>query len=114
MTTPLNSTATYVSVAGDIATVYAAVQEVIEHLWPGMSEVVHADPPRLLLHHVAGQGGDVDAWLTWELVPTGPGGSWTELRLLHEELDTSVGPPPELDQVLTLLVESLRVVNAAQ
>lgn len=114
MTAPLTSTSAYVSLAGEIATVYAAVQEVIEHLWPGMSEVVHADPPRLLLHHVAREGDDVDAWLTWELAPTGPGGSWTELLLLHEELDTSVGPPPELDQVLTFLVESLRVVNAGQ
>ncbi|MFP5318822.1 MAG: hypothetical protein ACLGI2_11105 [Acidimicrobiia bacterium] len=107
MNSPLNSTAVYASVAGDMAAVYAAVERLVERLWPGMTEVVLADPPRILLHHVAGQPHDVDAWLTWELAPAGPAASWTELTLLHDELDTSAGPPPELDRVLALLVESL-------
>jgi hypothetical protein len=114
MTAPLNSTVAYACVAGDIASVYAAVHRLTQRLWAGMTEVVHADPPRVLLHHVAIEGDDIDAWLTWELAPTGPSDSWTEVRLLHEELDTSSGPPPELDQVLTLLVESLGVVSARQ
>lgn len=107
MTSPLNSTAVYASVAGDMAAVYAAVERLVERLWPGMTEVVIADPPRILLHHVASEPHDVDAWLTWELAPTGPAGTWTELTLLHDELDTSAGPPPELDRVLALLVESI-------
>lgn len=114
MTSPFNSTVAYASIAGTPETVYAAVERLIERLWSGMSELVLADPPRLLLHRVGSEHDDVGAWLTWELAPTGPSGSWTQLRLLHDELDTSAGPPPELDQVLSLLVESLGAARASQ
>ena len=108
MTSPLNSTVAYASVAADTATVYGAVERLVERLWPGMTEVVLADPPQILLHHVASSMGDIDVWLTWELAPTGPSGSWTELRLLHDELETAPAPPPELERVLAMLLESLR------
>ena len=107
MRNALNTTVAHASVAGDINSVYAAVQGLIQRLWPGMTEVVIADEPRLLFHRVSIDGQDVDAWLTWELSPVGPSSSWTELRLRHEELDTSAGPPPELGDVLALLVQSL-------
>lgn len=114
MTSPLNSTAAYACVAGDMAAVYAAVERVVERLWPGMTEVVLADRPRILLHHVAIEPDEIDAWLTWELEPVGPNGSWTELRLLHDELDTSAGPPPELDLVLAMLGESLAAATPSR
>jgi hypothetical protein len=110
-TPPLNSTIAHASVVGDPATVYAAAYNLIERLWPGTNEIVLADPPRLLMHRVSSGGDDVDAWLTWDFRPAGPSSSWTELRLVHEELDTSAGPPPELDHVLALLGESLRVAR---
>lgn len=112
MTPPLNSTVAYASVVGDTHAVYSAVERLIDRLWSGMTEVVLAQPPHLLLHRVSSAPDDIDAWLTWEFIPTGPSDSWTELRLVHEELDTSAGPPPELDEVLALLVESLRMTNA--
>ncbi len=107
MSNALNTTVAHASVAADIGTVYAAVENLVERLWPGMTEVVVAAAPRFLLHRVSIDGQDVDAWLTWELAPVGPASSWTELHILHDEVDTSGGPPPELDQVITLLVESL-------
>lgn len=112
MKTALNRTVAYASVAGDVQTVYAAVQDLVDRLWPGMTEVVLAEPPGKVLHRVSNDGHDVDAWLSWELRPTGPSSSWTELLLAHEELDESAGPPPELDDVLALLGESLRVSQA--
>lgn len=109
MNNALNATVAHASVAGDVATVYAAVQRLTERLWPGMTEVIIADEPHLFLHRVSIDGQDVDAWLTWEFTPAGPASSWTELRLCHEELDSSAGPPPELDDILNLLVASLRI-----
>ncbi len=107
MSYPLNATVAHAAVVGDVTTVYGAVQELIARLWPGMTEIVIAAEPRLLLHRVSVGGEDIDAWLTWELSPAGPSSSWTELRILHEGLDTVSGPPPELDRVLELLIEQL-------
>lgn len=107
MSYPLNTTVAHASVAGDVATVYGAVQDLIARMWPGMTEIVVAAEPRLVLHRVSGGGEGVDAWLTWELRPVGPSSSWTEVRILHEELDSASGPPPGLDRVLELLIEQL-------
>lgn len=107
MSYPLNTTVAHAAVAADVSTVYGAVQELIERLWPGMSEIVIAADPRFLLHRVSIDGEDIDAWLTWELTAAGPSSSWTELRILHEELDTASAPPPELARILELLIEHL-------
>ena len=62
------------------------------------------------MHTVSATRGadDVDAWLRWEIGPSGSEGE-TGVRLVCDEADTSPGPPPHLDAVLTLpLKESER------
>lgn len=92
-------------VEGDRATVFALIESLTEHLWAGATEVVYVDAPGVYMHTVKGDLGAVDAWLTWELSSLGTTG-WTIVRLIHDELDTSPGLPPELAILLRLLAES--------
>jgi hypothetical protein len=77
------------------------VVELVDRLWPAMTEVALSDPPAELLLAVSS-----DCWLTWELAEAGP--SSTRVRVVHDEADTSAGPAPELDAVLALLAEAVR------
>ena len=86
--------------------VFAAVARVLERLAPLRAEVVASDPPVRVVQAVSMKQDEVDAWLTWELRSVGDG-SWTYVRLVHDEVDTLAGPPPDLEPVLTLLSELL-------
>ena len=98
-------------VDADRETAFTAVSALVGRLWPGRTAVVVTEAPGLLVHTVTAEpgGGDVDAWLTWELTPSPAPASdcSTRVRLVHDEADTTAGPPPELDTVLGLLVQAL-------
>jgi len=105
----LHTTTAESLVKADLWTVFSAIGRLLERVWGGRTEVLSAEAPILLFHTVtAGQGSDdVDAWLSWELSTSGSAG-WTCVRLVHDEADTSPGPPPELDAVLALLLQEVR------
>ena len=92
-------------VPGDRATVFALIESLTENLWPGATDAALAHSPSFMLHTVTDEAGGIAAWLTWELASIGTTG-WTLVRLVHDEADTSPGPPPELEILLTLLTES--------
>ena len=100
----LTTTTAQTLVPGDRRAVFSLIESLVDHLWAGTTEVVHAEAPSVLMHTVEDVGG-VDVWLTWELTSVGTTG-WTLVRLIHDEADTSPGPPPELEILLTLLGES--------
>lgn len=103
---PLRSTEATTLVHATRETVFSAVDHLVGRLWPGMAEMVVVERPRQLLHTVNTADGDIDGWVTWELVTAGVG-SWTRVRLVHDEADTADDLPPELDALLELLIESL-------
>ncbi len=91
---------------GEPDEVFAGVERLVEGLWPSMTEQIVVDRPARLVHSVSTEGAVLDSWLTWELTAT-DSRHWTRVRLVHDEADTAAGPPPELDIVLRLLLESL-------
>ncbi|MFP5318749.1 MAG: hypothetical protein ACLGI2_10705 [Acidimicrobiia bacterium] len=101
----LTTTTAETLVPGDRRTVFSLIESLADHLWGGSTEVVLADAPSLFMHALEVDARGVDAWLTWELTSLGTTG-WTIVRLIHDEADASPGPPPELEILLTLLVES--------
>ena len=101
MSPGLHTTVAETLVPGDPPATFAAAGRLVDRLWPGRTETVAVEPPGLLVHGVAG-----DAWLTWEIAPSGSDG-WTRVRLVCDEADTSPGPPPGLDAVLALLLEEV-------
>jgi hypothetical protein len=82
---------------------FAAVEALAALLWGDRVEVVTEQAPARLLQRVSA-GGDIEAWVTWELTAAGSGAA-TRVRLVVDEADTSPGPEPELDEVLALLLE---------
>jgi hypothetical protein len=97
-------------VRADRPTAFAAVGRLVVRLWGAGAEVALEDAPYMVVHTVSAEGGgDVDAWLTWELSETG--GGWTKVRLVCDEADTGAAPPPELDRVLDLLRTSIKVAS---
>lgn len=101
----LTTTTAQTLVPGDRRTVFSLIQSLADHLWGGSTEVVLADEPSVFMHTLEGEVAGVDAWLTWELTSVGSTG-WTLVRLIHDEADTTPGPPPDLEILLTLLAES--------
>ena len=89
--------------------VYTAVNSLLDRLLAGRVQVVAADPPGLLVHRVSAEGpvDDTDCWLTWELSALTAEG-WTQVRLIHDEADTSGAPPPDLDGMLALLDDDIQ------
>jgi hypothetical protein len=112
-TDSLITTVAQTLVPGDPRGVMELVESLVEHLWPHSTETVLAEPPRLLMHSVSSWPDGIDAWLTWELTAFGSTG-WTIVRLIHDEADTSPGPPPELDILLRLVAESATSRAAAE
>jgi hypothetical protein len=110
MSPGLHTTVAETLVPADRPAAYAAAGRLVERLWAGRTETVTAEAPALLVHTVttAPGGDDVDAWVTWQLTPAASHG-WTRVRLTCDEADTSAAPPPELDAVLTLLLEEVGV-----
>jgi hypothetical protein len=106
MSPGLHTAVAEVVAPADPTVTYAAVGRLVDLLWDGRTEVLSAEPPAVFVHTVVAAPGsdDVDAWLTWEVAPATPEGS-TRVRLTCDEADISDGPPPELDEVLRLLVD---------
>jgi hypothetical protein len=72
----------------------------LDHLWPGETEVLQARSCRQLVHAVL-DDGEPDVWLTWILEPACVAA--TRVRLVLDEL-SSDAPPPELDEILLMLL----------
>lgn len=101
MSPGLHTAAAETLVPGDPPAAFAAAGRLAERLWPGRVRTVAADPPGTLVLAVS-----EDAWLTWEIGPSGADGR-TRVRLVCDEADTSPGPAPEVDVVLALLLEEV-------
>ena len=112
MRTCLHTTTAEAVIEAERDVVFAAVPRVLEKLPPLRAEVVASDPPIRVLQAVSTDEDEVDAWLTWELRSLGDG-SRTHVRLVHDEVDTFAGPPPELEPLLTLLSELLATSECA-
>ena len=72
----------------------------LDHLWPGETQVLQAHAGRQLVHAVL-DGGEPDVWLTWVLEPACVAA--TRVRLVLDELSADA-PAPELDEVLLMLL----------
>jgi hypothetical protein len=79
---------------------WAEVMALLQHLWPGETEILQQQTCCQLVHAVCDRG-EPDVWLTWDLAPAGPGA--TRVRLHLDEL-ASTAPEPELDAVLLALL----------
>ena len=112
MRTCLHTTTAEAVIDAERDVVFAAVPRVLEKLPPLRAEVVASDPPIRVLQAVSTDEDEVDAWLTWELRSVGDG-SRTRVRLVHDEVDTSAGPPPDLEPLLTLLADLLATSDCA-
>ena len=94
-----------ISVPAEPAAVFDAVLGLVREVWSVTDdEVVDARPPLRLVHAVR-LDDEIACWLTWEL--TGEPAGTTEVRLVHDELDTRAVPAPELDGVLAMLRATL-------
>jgi hypothetical protein len=112
MRTCLHTTTAEAVVDAERDVVFAAVPRLLEQLPPLRAAVVASDPPLRVLHSVSTGTEEVDAWLTWEMQSVGDG-SRTRVRLVHDEVDTSAAPPPDLEPLLTLLAERLATPDRA-
>jgi hypothetical protein len=106
MRTCLHTTTAEAVIEAQRDVVFAAVPRVLEKLPPLRADVVASDLPIRVLQAVSTDEDEVDAWLTWELQSVGDG-SRTHVRLVHDEVDTSAAPPPDLEPLLTLLADLL-------
>lgn len=89
------------SVPAEPAEVFAAVRSLVGEVWSVTdADVVEARPPHRLVHAVR-LDDDIACWLTWDLNAAAAG--TTEVRLVHDELDTRAVPDPQLDEVLAVL-----------
>jgi hypothetical protein len=79
---------------------WGELRALLDHLWPGQTEVLQACAGRQLVHAVC-DGGEPDVWLTWQLEPLGPQATRVVLHL--DELACNA-PAPELDAVLLALL----------
>ena len=114
MRTCLHTTTAEAVIEAERDVVFAAVPRVLEKLPPLRAEVVASDSPIRVLQAVSTDEDEdeVDAWLTWELQSVGDG-SRTHVRLVHDEVDTSAAPPPDLEPLLTLLADLLASSDCA-
>ena len=112
MRTCLHTTTAEAVIEAERDVVFAAVPRVLEKLPPLRAEVVASDPPIRVFQAVSTDEDEVDAWLTWELQSVGDG-SRTHVRLVHDEVDTSAAPPPDLEPLLTLLADLLAPSDCA-
>ena len=97
----MHTSSAVASVPAEPAAVFAAALGLVRQTWSVNEEdIVESRPPCRLVHAVR-LDGDIACWLTWELAALPEGR--TEVRLVHDELDSRSVPPPELDDVLVML-----------
>jgi methanogenic corrinoid protein MtbC1 len=97
----LHSAEAQAVVPGDAEVVFDGIVALVERLWAMSVRTILSERPVRLMHSVSGGDEAGDVWLTWEL--RAADASTTRVRLVHEEADTSAGPPAELEAVLGLL-----------
>lgn len=107
--THVTAAATLVGAAPDAA--YSAVLALARRLWDLTAEdVLVTSPPDQLMHRVQ-VDGEVACWLTWTLTPITA--ATTRVQLVHDEVASRCPPTPELDAVLSLLLDEIRTGVAA-
>lgn len=84
---------------------FGAARAVAAATWGvGGSDIVSAAPPSLLVHAVR-LDGEISCWLSWQITALSP--TTSRVRLVHDEADLRPGPPPELEDVVSVLLAQL-------